>query len=519
VGLLENLGLTENGRALREIRGELTQTRWQNEYLEESMRELEASMVGEGWRRMVVQSELNFSRSGLDDLMEISNAMYLSHPLIQRAVNVRAYYTWGQGITIKVEDDRVQEDIIKPFIEEHGNQATLFSHQARILTDVDQQVDGNTCFALFTDRLTGDVRVRNVPIHDIREVITSPDDITEVWFYRRRWRQKVFDIATGNISYVEREAFYPDYSYNPPSKPRSAGPIPILWESPIIHLRTGGRKSMLFGVPETYAALDWARAYRKFLEDWHTIVSSLAKFAWRATVRGSKVQSTKAKFGSTVRGASTETNPAPPAGSVFVAPDGSDLSAIPKSGANTSADDARPSRLMVGAAMDLPDTILSGDADVGNHATAKTLDRPTELAIVSRQFMWTDHHLAIFNYMIEQKIRASKLPDDDPGLDISFPPILEHDPVAVVNAIVAAATLDGKVEAGTVPTDVLARLLMQAIGVDDIDAALAELAREEQDTIRRAVDNLGRQIADIQSRQNADPTVPPDPTIPPELRR
>lgn len=491
-----------DARLLREVRNELRQSRWQNEYLEESMRELESSMVDREWVRLVGGMDREFTRDGLSDLMEISNAMYLSHPLIQRAVNVRCYYTWGQSVTIKVEDEKIHANVIRPFIEEHGNQATLFSHQARILTDVDQQVDGNTAFAMFTDRLTGDVRIRTVPIREIREIITSPDDITEVWYYRRRWTQKVLDLATGQSSYVDREALYPDYSYNPPSKPRSAGPIPIMWDAPIIHLRTGGRKGMLFGIPETYAALDWARAYRKFLEDWHTIVASLAKFAWRATVRGSKVRATRTRFASTVTRESTEeTNQAPPSGSVFVAPDGADLSAIPKTGAHTSAADARPSRLMVGAAMDLPDTILSGDSDVGNYATARTLDRPTELAIVSRQFMWVDHHEAIFNYRIEQAIRARRMPDADPRLEISFPPVLEHDPEAIVRAVVSAATLDGKVEAGTVPSETTARLLMQAIGVDDIEAAIQELSDEEQETLRRAVDSLGRQIADIQANQ------------------
>ena len=146
---------------------------------------------------------------------------------------------------------------------------------------------------------------------------------------------------------------------------------------------------MSFGVPGTYAALDWARAYRKFLEDWHTIVSSLARFAWRASTKSSKVEGLRSKMSTGITADSAEeTNPSVPAGSIWVGTADDQLTPMPKTGTNTSADDARPSRLMVGAAMDLPDTILSGDADVGNLATAKTLDRPTELAMRSRQAMW-----------------------------------------------------------------------------------------------------------------------------------
>jgi hypothetical protein len=170
----------------------------------------------------------------------------------------------------------------------------------------------------------------------------------------------------------------------------------------VYHQRTGGVKKMKFGAPETFAALDWARAYRKFLEDWHSIVSSLARFAWKQTSTESRLQATKRRVGSTISGENpTEGNPAPPAGSVFLKAGDNDVEPIPKQGSMTSAEDARASRLMVGSAMDLPDTILSGDAATGNLATAKTLDRPTELAIRSRQFMWTHWHQRVFRYAVE----------------------------------------------------------------------------------------------------------------------
>src|SRR6185503_16182739 len=128
----------------------------------------------------------------------------------------------------------------------------------------------------------------------------------------------------------------------------------------------------------------------------------------------------------------------------------------------TSAEDAKPSRLMVGAAMDLPDTILSGDPQQGNLATAKTLDRPTELAMRSRQSAASDWHARIFRYTVDAKVRRGKLPgrieayggetEVEPGVDatvnVVFPPILEHDTQQTVAAIVSAATLDGKSEAG-----------------------------------------------------------------------
>lgn len=494
MGLFETLR-QRNGSDV-DLREELRIEKTQNQHLEESMREMELALSDEGWRRLTSRLDADFTRDGLDQLIDISGAMYLSHPLIQRAVNVRSYYTWGQGVTIRSQDEKIQETIIDPFLQEKGNQASLFSHMARILTDVDQQCDGNTLFALFTDPKDGTVRVRDLPAKEIREIIVSPDDSTEIWFYRRSWNNKRYDIGTGRMNVEQREALYPDFRYNPPRKPKASGGIEIRWDTPVIHQKTGGRKNMLFGVPETYAALDWARAYRKFLEDWHTIVASLAKFAWKATVKGSKVKNAKTKFGSTITEESAyETNKPPPAGAVFIGSGADDFQPIPKTGATTSADDGRPSRLMIGAAMDLPDTILSGDADVGNHATAKTLDRPTELMITGRQAMWVDHHSSIMDHLIESKIRAGQMTDEDPQIDISFPPILEHDVESTVRSVISAATLDGKMEAGTLPRDRLVRLLMQAIGIEDVEAAMQDLDDSEGDALAQAADRLAKALA------------------------
>ena len=51
-------------------------------------------------------------------------------------------------------------------------------------------------------------------------------------------------------------------------------------------------------------------------------------------------------------------------------------------------------------------TILSGDLDQGNLATAKTLDRPTELAMMDRQQLWADIFQRLINYQIDWWVRA-----------------------------------------------------------------------------------------------------------------
>lgn len=476
----------------------------QNAYLSESLQSLERHMMeDEGWRRMSLEGDLEFTRSGIDRAIEVSRAMYMSHPLIRRAINVTNYYTWAQGVTISSEDEQIQTEIIDPIINDHKNSAELFSAQARVLTDVDQMVEGNNFFQLRTDPV-GHIDIRSIPTREIREIYKDPEDSQQVMYYKRVWVEASLDINNGIQNQTERTAYYPDWTYDPTVKPNTIGSYPVEWDSPIIHQRTGGLKRMSFGFPETYAAMDWARAYRRFLEDWHSMVASLSRFAWRMTATKNRMKQAKAKLTSSMGsdGQGLETNEQTPAGAVAM---GSDITPIPKTGATTSADDARASRLMVASATDLPDTILSSDPQQGALATAKTLDRPTELYIMHRQAMWSAFYTDIFEYAIRAKANRGRFPTTprrEHGIEVTFPSVLEHSTKDNIEAIVTAATLAGKADAGTVPREVLAKLLMEAIGVDDIETALGKLEDVERDEIDGAVEAL-REAARAAMREDA----------------
>jgi hypothetical protein len=157
---------------------------------------------------------------------------------------------------------------------------------------------------------------------------------------------------------------------------------------------------------------------------------------------------------------------------------------------------------MAGAGMGLPETMLSGDVSTGNLATAKSLDRPTELKMRNRQTLWADVYTDILNYVVDQAAIRVNGPLDghlevdpysgdtkvvlnpdtdgqpmDRGIDINFPSVLEHDPAVRVKAIVDAATLGNTMGtvAGTIDPKTLSRLLLSALGVDDIDEKIDEL--------------------------------------------
>ena len=68
----------------------------------------------------------------------------------------------------------------------------------------------------------------------------------------------------------------------------------------------------------------------------------------------------------------------------------------------------------------------------------------------------------------------------DRHVDIDFPSILAHSKKDEIAGIVSAATLNGKAAAGTIDPKTVSRLLLTALGQDDVDDLLDELYPEDQ---------------------------------------
>jgi len=476
-------------------------TEWQSartNTLTERLAELELALEDQAWLRLSGEGQAEFSRGALRIICWLSRSFYLKNPLITRGVNVQRDYVFGQGMTITAEDSEVNE-VVQAFVNDSKNQAELTSHQSRLGKEVELTVDGNLFFVFFRKRVNGRIRIRTIPVDEIEDIVTNPDDAKDPWFYKRSWSERRLDMESGSIDIKSNTVYYPDWRYVPKedAKPSEIGDHKVNWESPVYHVRVGGMPSMRFGVPETYPALDWAKAYKNFLEDWSTIVRSYARFAWNVTTKGGKagLAAAKSKLESTiVSDDAAETNPPPVVGAAFVAGEGTNISPVRTAGATTSAEDGRRLLLMVTATFGFPETFF-GDASVGTLATAKSLDRPTELKIASRQTLWSDIFSNILDYVVwwavETQILKGTIEAEDDGtpivtlevdpetgeprsstIRVDFPPILEHDKQSSVGAIIDASTLLGRSLSGTIDPITVSRMLLVALGVEDVEAAL-----------------------------------------------
>ncbi len=506
--------------------------------LEERYAELELELEDVGWIREGVESENEFSAAGLKRLIALSRIMYLRNPLIRNAVDVQTNYVFAQGVTFSAPTPEV-DDIVQGFLNDRQNLVEFTSHEARIGKETQLQNEGAIFFILWTDdtdtETKAHITIRTIPIEQILDgdIISNPEDDREVWFYKRVWEQKTLDLVTGARGRKRVVTYYPDWRYllkveeeglDMPDQLGGQGSDDrgdVLWNAPVYHLKVGGLHNMRHGIPEKYPAFSWARAVSQDLNDYATIRRALARFAWSMVVQGrGSVAEAKAKLNSAAEAFELTneagTNP-PSTGSTFITKrtlDGkplADLQPIKTAGAQPSPEEGRRLWLMVSAGSHIPETILSGNADVGNLATAKTLDRPTELHMRNRQTLWADVFRDILGFVINRATQmTSKVPETievtvrqqvpiekpaptvnefglpvpapDPGfqeqvsteqqdtdlsIQVDFPSILERDTNQTVDAIIAAATLSGKTPAKTMPDRVLVDLLLRALGLNE----------------------------------------------------
>jgi len=463
------------------------------EYLQESIYQLEQQLQEVGWQQLGAWSQKEFSREGLRQINMMARIYFLKNPLIKRAVLTQSQYVMGQGINIEAEDEEVDQ-VVQDFLDDPKNRQELTEQQALMQKETELQLFSNFFFVLFVNRATGKVRVRTIDPDEIEDIITNPEDSKEPWYYKRVYYARKYNMETGQYEEGHQQVvYYPDWNIR---RPRGTiGGHPVEQGAYIYHVSVNKLTGMKFGVSEIYAACDWARAYKEFLENWASLVKSLQKFAWKKKTKGTQKQ--VENLAKQAQSSFQELE----AGATAVMGQGNDLEPVKTQGATISAQDGRHLKLMVSAATGIFEHYF-GDPSTGNLATAKAMERPMELMFRDRQQLWKSIFQEILNFIIKQSVKApqgllnGEVYQDDQGyefiqlgndtegeerskmINISFPELLEKDTHARVEAIINAFTHQGMQIKPFYNIKYVTRLLLQALGEDNIDEKLEEMFPE-----------------------------------------
>jgi hypothetical protein len=474
--------------------------------------DLELALQNVEWRRQVNLSWLEFSRWGIQQIILISRLYYLKNPICRRLVDVCAAYVFARGVEVTTNDDAANETL-KEFFERNK---CVLGQNALVAHERSKDTDGNLFFVFFADKADkGLTTIRTIDATEIADIICDPDDADTPWYYRRTWDQRTFDAQTGVTAVEQKSCWYPALDYDPAEKIPTINTLPVMWDCPVLHRKTGAVAKWHFGCPRLYPMLDWAREARRFLEACASVRQSLSQFALTLTTKGGQqaLEGVKAQMSTTVGPTSQIWDQNPPAGrgSTFASGPGTKLEAFKTTGAGFSPEDVRQYKLMCAMVKGVPETFL-GDVSTGNLATATSLDRPTETMFLELQEAWREDLQTIAGYVLDvskgapsgalresrhdfpvrecarkargdgRRVYEAMKPSKDSGdieIQVNFPNIREGDVPALVQATVEAMTLGNKFgQIAGIDEKEGVKLLYDYLGVEDGEA-LAELQYPE----------------------------------------
>jgi hypothetical protein len=406
------------------------------------------------------------------------------NPLIKRGVNLRTAYIWGQGVTVTIRDEASTgqdiQAVLTQFWDDPMN-GPLCTLDGQIDRERELAGPGEVWLALPTTE-RGRVRVRPLPAGEVTHIVTDPEDKYTDWFYLREYTvaRKPHKVLFPALGY--RPAIRPDVMDHDAAvyvdRPDLTG-VEIRWDSPVLKFMVNklGKR----GLGDVFASVPWAVAYKGFLEAWHRIMISLAKYVWQAKTKPDKAQ----KVAQEILANAARQKP----GDTLISDPGTGIEAISKSGATFDADSGKPLAGMIAAGLGVPVTMLLTDPGIsGARAVAETLDEPTQLEFGVRRKLWSAVMQEVVGWVIDSAVRGGTLrgtverdgdrevvtlPEaDNRTVVVDWPPFDSTPMETLVKAITEAQQTE------TIPPLVILRLLLKALEVEDADEILTAATDE-----------------------------------------
>lgn len=440
--------------------------------------DIELALDDRGWVNLATGSTSITSRE-LDpiarkQLIFKSRLYWHRDPLAKQAVRLWTDYALGNGVTFNCDDPATQKALNK-FWKDRRNRSVLSSEGQR-KSSKKCLIDGDVFFAIFNREV-----VRRIEPLQITEVITEPDDEENVIGFRR---------LMGDGKTVK---FYRNWSATDDDvaivegQPYGTSKETVTFEPDVVIYHLPFDATGHFGNGLLFAAVDWSKEHRRFMEARVAITAALAKFAYKMSVKGGQntINALQARLQSshvTNGVAGIERNPSNAPGGTFLQNAGIDLAPMPRgTGAGDAKEDGNSLKLMVSAATGIM-LHYFGDPSTGNLATATAMELPMLKMFESYQQLWIDAYRDIFSIILDED------PDEEPAvIDIDLPPILADDLTGLSQAVTSITTVFPELK-----VDEVMQMCLTSLGVNNVDEVMkaAKAQRKKIDAQQQQQDTL-----------------------------
>jgi len=384
--------------------------------------------------------------------LKLSRLYSAKDPLGKQAIRLWTDYTFGSGMVWDTEDETAKK-VLDAFWNNKANQGVLSPRGQRKSSDK-LLIDGEIFFAIFLG-VKGEEKIRFINPLEITEIISNPDDIEDVRYYKRVWTTPQGQSKTAiyrSTSNLKNEA----------TLDKDGKLVKSTEDAVVYHLAFNTISQR--GNPLLLPALIWIKYYTKFMASRIAVMLALAKFAWRSKVKGGQAAVDAIKSKTHDKGVN--------AGSTLVENLGVDTQPIKTdTGAQQAYQDGRQIKLMIASAVGIPEQYF-GDISIGNLATAKTVELPMMKMFQSYQAIWGSAYKDINDVIFEY----NGVKEDKRYVDMDFPNIAPSDVAQAATALVQI--LQVLPELGY--SEDVKQIALMTLGVNDPAEVLDALDTEEE---------------------------------------
>lgn len=373
--------------------------------------EKELALEDEGWIKLGAATNEVISDNDRRVTVAKARLYAMRDPMARQAVRLWTDYTFGPGMTWRTEDKKAKQTL-NNFWKAQANSPVLSSRGQRKSSDK-LLIDGEVFLALFLGT-NGKATIRRIDPLEITELISDPDDLEDVRFYKREWTD------TNNQPHKSyyRSVVNQD---NQPCKDHAGEEVKADEEAIVYHLAINnlGQRGNSLLLP----AVDWIKLHRQYAAARAAIMLAAARWLWKSKVQGGQtaVEAVKSKMEEEL----------PAAASVLIENAAVDTNPLNvNTNARNAYDDDRMLKLQICSAVGIPEQYF-GDISIGNLATAKTVELPMVKMFQSYQKIWEDTYDEIDTIILKK----AKVWKEDTYIDRDFPPIAPKDAIAISQAI------------------------------------------------------------------------------------
>lgn len=450
------------------------------------------------------------------------------NPIAKQAVRLAVRFTFGRGVSYII-NERKPKRIIDAFWNDPVNEAVYTSHMAMKDRFDETLTDGEKFFMLFcTPSVAPYVRMSECPMEEIVDVIDHPKNRDLPLFYKRVYREYVYDAtqSNGQGSYVPKDQspktrYYRDFHITEEEweEIQDEGVLnipdgliakdeegnPILMKHRMLNpvrMKIGRR-----GVSELFSSREWFRVFKEFMEDRGAINAAANAFSYVRESKGGPAA--VAKMSGQLGGLQTpsdEDQPGVPslrrltkpvAGAIYDVNQNVNLKPIrADTGAVHAKEDARLI-LMAGGAGTGTNIHYFGEGGDANLATAQAMELPMVKGYEDYQKFHEEEFIELHQFVYRVAV-------DNPtakAFEVAFdwPPIITQDVVKWTTAYGQLVQQIGS-QGNRKLKEIGIRGALYTLDVPNVDTVMPEIMDEEE-RIFEEKEEQRQQMLEVQAGQ------------------